>query len=325
MDRPTLNERVAYDDSYDPRLAPRYAEIATFMRMPLRIDLADVDIGIAGVPFDGGVTVRPGARYGPRALRDQSTLTRGIHHVFRFDPFEMVRVADVGDVRFSSLFDHDGAEADIRIFFERLHAAGVTALTAGGDHSITFAILQALRPSAPLGLVHLDAHLDTWGPLHGTAFHHGSPFRRAVEAGLIDPHHAVQIGMRGAQNSTEGWEFCARAGMRVLFVEEVDAIGVAGVVAEARRVVGDRPAYISLDIDVLDPAWAPGTGTPEAGGLTMREVQGIVRGLRGLDLVGADVVEVAPMLDPSGNTALMGATLLYEQLCLLAEARAARR
>lgn len=325
MDRPTFNERAAYDDSYDPRLAPRYAEIATFMRAPLRFDLEGVDIGLAGVPFDGAVTNRPGARHGPRALREQSTLMRGIHHVFRVDPFESVSVADVGDVRFNSLFDHEGAEADIRAYFDRLHAAGVTALTAGGDHAITFAILQALRPPEPLGLVHLDAHADTWGPLQGTAFHHGSPFRRAVEAGLIDPRHVVQIGIRGAQNSSEGWEFCDKAGMRVLFIEEVDALGVAGVVAEARRIVGDRPAYVSLDIDVLDPACAPGTGTPEAGGLTMREAQGIVRGLRGLDLVGADVVEVAPLLDPGGTTALMGATLMYELLCLLAEARAARR
>jgi guanidinopropionase len=324
MDRPTFNERAAYDDSYDPRLAPRYAEIATFMRAPLRIDLQGVDVGIAGVPFDGGVTVRGGARHGPRALREQSTMMRGIHHVFRFDPFELVSVADVGDVRFNSLFDHDGAEDDIRVFFERLQAAGVTGLAAGGDHSITFAILQALRSPVPLGLVHLDAHCDTWGPLHGTAFHHGSPFRRAVEAGLVDPARTVQIGMRGAQNSSEGWDFCAQTGMRVLFAEEVDALGVAGVVAEARRIVGEGPAYLSLDIDVLDPAWAPGTGTPEMGGLSMREVQGIVRGMRGLRLAGADVVEVAPPFDPAGVTALAGATLMYELLCLLAEARTLR-
>jgi guanidinopropionase len=320
-----FNDKAGYDGDFDPRFAPRFAEIATFLRAPHQLDLAGVEIGIAGVPFDGGATNRAGARHGPRAVRDLSSLMRATHHVTRVNPFDLCRIADVGDVRFNSLFDNATAQADIVAFYQRFAAAGVTPISIGGDHSITYAILKGFVTGGPVGLVHIDAHTDTLGPIQGTRFHHGSPFRNAIEDGLLDPKRMVQIGIRGAHNAYEAWDFCARHGIRIIFIEEFDEIGVKGAVKIAREIVGETPAYVSFDIDALDPSIAPGTGTPEAGGLTMREAQGLVRGLSGLDLIGADVVEVSPPFDPGTNTALCGATILYELLCLLAEARAARR
>jgi len=320
-----FNERVSYDAEFDPRFAPRFAEIATFMRAPHRLSLEGLDIGIAGVPYDGGATNRVGTRHGPRAVRDLSSLMRSFHHVTRVNPFELATIADVGDVRFNSLFDNATAEADIAAFYQRFAAAGVTPISIGGDHSITYAILKGLVRNGPVGLVHIDAHTDTLGPIQGTRFHHGSPFRNAIEDGLIDPRRMVQIGIRGAHNVFEAWDFCARHGVRIIFIEEFDEIGVKRAVEIAREIVGAASTYVSFDIDALDPSIAPGTGTPEAGGLTMREAQGLVRGLRGLDLIGADVVEVSPPLDPGENTALCGATILYELLCVVAEAHAARK
>ena len=202
-----FNDKVSYDAEFDPRFAPRFAEIATFLRAPHRLDLGGVDIGIAGVPFDGGATNRVGARHGPRAVRDLSSLMRATHHVFRINPFDLCRIADVGDVRFHSLFDNATAEADIVAFYERFAAAGATPLSIGGDHSITYAILKGLVKDAPVGLVHIDAHTDTLGPIQGTRFHHGSPFRNAIEDGLLDPKRMVQIGIRGAHNVFEAWTF----------------------------------------------------------------------------------------------------------------------
>lgn len=320
-----FNDKASYDAEFDPRFAPRFAEIATFMRAPHKLDLTGLDIGIAGVPYDGGATNRVGTRHGPRAVRDLSSLMRAWHHVFRINPFELCEIADVGDVRFNSLFVNETAEADIVAFYERFHAAGVTPLSVGGDHSITYAILKGIVKNGPIGLVHIDAHTDTLGPIQGTRFHHGSPFRNAIEDGIIDPKRMVQIGIRGAHNVFEAWDFCKRHGVRIIFVEELDEIGVKRAVEIAREIVGEAPAYLSFDIDALDPSIAPGTGTPEAGGLTMREAQGLVRGMRGLNLIGADVVEVAPPFDPGTNTALCGATMMYELLCILAEARAARK
>ena len=297
---------------------PRYSGIPTFMRVPFAQRLEDFDIALAGVPFDGGVTARPGARYGPREIRNMSSMTRAIHHVTGFNPFEACRVADVGDVPFTDVFHLERSHEDIRRFFEPLFAAGKTVLAAGGDHSITFPVFQAMAPCEPLGMVHIDAHTDTWDDFPGSKFSHGSPFRRAVEAGLLDPKRTIQIGIRGAQNSDEGWRYSLDSGMRVVFIEEFEAKGVEDIVQEARRIVGDGPTYLSLDIDGLDPVYAPGTGTPEVGGMSTRETLGLLRGLDGLNLVGGDVVEVSPPYDPSGNTALLGATLMYEILCLLA-------
>jgi len=297
---------------------PRYMGIATFMRAPLVQDLSSIDIAMAGVPFDGGVTNRSGARHGPREVRNQSSLMRTVHPATRQNPFDLKRIGDIGDVDFPDLFDLEASVERIHQFYLRLTKAGVMPLTTGGDHSISYPILRALGAFAPLGLVHIDAHTDTWDSFAGSKFMHGTPFRRAVEAGAIDPRRTIQIGIRGAQSSCEGWDYSRDQGMRVVFMDEVEALGIDGIVWEARRVVADAPCYLSFDIDALDPAFAPGTGTPEAGGLTMREAIRLVRGLQGLQLVGADLVEVSPPFDIGGVTALNGATLLYEMLCLLA-------
>ena len=192
-------------------------------------------------------------------------------------------------------------------------------LSAGGDHSITYPIFKGIVSDGPIGMVHIDAHTDTWGEIWGSKFHHGSPFRLAVEDGLLDPKRTIQIGIRGAQNFMDGIDFSLDSGMRVVFMEDFFEMGVKEVIKEALMIVGDGPTYISFDVDGLDPVFAPGTGTPEVGGITTIEAQTLLRGLKGLDFIGADVVEVAPPFDQTGNTALVGATMMYEILCLLAD------
>ena len=303
----------------------RYSGIATFMGTPLVRDPAEVDIALVGVPFDGGTENRPGPRHGPREIRNMSSFIRAVHHATRINPHALCRVADLGDVAFSNPFDIAASHADITAFYRTLHAAGVTPLSAGGDHSISLPILRAVAAGGPVGMVHIDAHTDTCDEEFGEKFTHGTPFRRAVEEGLLDPKRTVQIGIRGTQNSEEAWDYSLESGMRVVFIEEFTRLGVHAVIAEARRVVGEGPVYVSFDIDSLDPAFAPGTGTPEVGGMTPIEAQALLRGLRGLALIGGDVVEVSPPFDPSGNTALVGATMMYEILCVLAEAVARRK
>jgi guanidinopropionase len=311
---------VSDDDKLDAMTAPRYTGLPTFMRAPQVGDAGEVDIAMIGVPFDGAVTNRPGARHGPREIRNMSSLMRSVHPVSKINPHALCRVGDLGDVPLPHVYDLATTVQDIAGFYGTVHAAGAVPLTAGGDHSITFPILQAIGAERPVGLVQIDAHTDTWDEFLGSKVTHGAPFRRAVEAGVLDPQRTVQIGIRGAQNTEEGWSYSLDSGMRVVFMEEFTRIGVEAVIAEARRVVGDGPTYVSFDIDGVDPAFAPGTGTPEIGGLTTVEAQTLVRGLRGLDLVGGDVVEVSPPFDPGDNTALVGATMMYEILCLLADA-----
>jgi guanidinopropionase len=311
---------VSDDDKLDAMTAPRYTGLPTFMRAPQVGDAGEVDIAMIGVPFDGAVTNRPGARHGPREIRNMSSLMRSVHPVSKINPHALCRVGDLGDVPLPHVYDLVATVQDIAGFYGTVHAAGAVPLTAGGDHSITFPILQAIGAERPVGLVQIDAHTDTWDEFLGSKVTHGAPFRRAVEAGVLDPQRTVQIGIRGAQNTEEGWSYSLDSGMRVVFMEEFTRIGVEAVIAEARRVVGDGPTYVSFDIDGVDPAFAPGTGTPEIGGLTTVEAQTLVRGLRGLDLVGGDVVEVSPPFDPGDNTALVGATMMYEILCLLADA-----
>ena len=299
--------------------APRYMDIPTFMRTHLITDPAEFDIAIIGVPYDGAVTNRPGARHGPRELRNASSLMRTIHHVTRVNPYEVCRIGDGGDVHFTRVYEIEPSHTEITSYFANFHEAGVVPLAAGGDHSITFPILRAIVKNGPVGLIHIDAHTDTWDEFMGSRYSHGSPFRRGVEENLLDPQRTIQIGIRGAQTSSEGWDYSRDIGMRVIFIEELNQLGVEAAIAEARRIVGDEPTYLSFDIDSLDPAYAPGTGTPEVGGLTSIQAQELLRGLRGLNLIGADVVEVAPAYDQTGNTALVGATMMYEILCLLAE------
>ena len=304
---------------YVGNLEPRYSGIPTFMRTSLAETLDGVDIGLIGVPYDGGVTNRAGARHGPREIRNQSSLMRTIHHINRESPFDIANIADLGDVSFSEPFDHQVVNDDIAEFYRLVKESGVIPLSAGGDHSITYPIFKGIASDGPIGMVHIDAHTDTWGEIWGSKFHHGSPFRLAVEDGLLDPKRTIQIGIRGAQNFMDGIDFSLDSGMRVVFMEDFFEMGVKEVIKEALMIVGDGPTYISFDVDGLDPVFAPGTGTPEVGGITTIEAQTLLRGLKGLDFIGADVVEVAPPFDQTGNTALVGATMMYEILCLLAD------
>lgn len=315
----TTKSDLAGSERYDPMKEPRYAEIATFMRAPQAHSLTDVDIGLIGVPTDLGVTNRPGARHGPREIRNSSSLMRTFNLALGVNPYELCRIADLGDVRLSHRYDLAKQVEDIAAFYRVVHAAGVRPVTAGGDHSITYPIFKAIAADAPIGMVHIDAHTDTWGEFFGSKFTHGAPFRLAVEDGLLDPKRTIQIGIRGGQNTMDGIEFSQSHGMRVVFIEEFAALGVDRIIEEARRVVGDGPTYISFDVDGLDPVYAPGTGTPEIGGITTLEAQRLLRGLRGLNLIGGDVVEVAPPYDQTGNTALVGATMMFEILCLIAD------
>jgi len=305
-------------------LRPRYSGVATFFRTALRDSAAGVDIAVVGVPFDGGVSHRTGARHGPRAVREQSTMIRRINPATGVAPFDLAKVADLGDAWVERPYELEGALREIEAFFGAVHAEGAATLAIGGDHSVSLPILRAITRDRPLGLVHVDAHCDTGDDYLGSRFHHGAPFRRAVEEGLIDPKRTVQIGIRGSLNHADMWAFSRESGMRVVTIEEFDDLGWRSVGEEAVRVVGAAPAYLSFDVDSLDPAFAPGTGTPEAGGLTMREAQRLVRALSDLDLAGADVVEVSPPFDLSGVTALNAATIAFEALCLLAGARARR-
>ena len=266
------------------------------------------------MPLDLGASNRPGARFGPRALR---TIERvgPYNHVLDCTPIFDLAVADVGDVPFSSRYDLAASHREIEDWTAAIVAAGARPLSVGGDHSISHPILRAVGAGRPVGLVHIDAHSDTGGPFDGLRANHGAPFRNAVLDGVLDPTRTIQIGLRGASEYL--YEFATDSGMTCIHAEEVAEIGVAAVVARAREVVGDGPVYLSFDIDALDPAFAPGTGTPEIGGLTTREAQAILRGLKGIDIVGGDIVEVAPQYDATTNTAHAGAQMLFEILSLM--------
>jgi len=254
-----------------------------------------------------------------------STMMRNVHHVSRIKPFDLCRCADLGDVPVNPI-DLDDTLGRVEAFYAKVHAAGVVPLSAGGDHLITLPIMRALAKERPLGMVHFDAHTDTWDRYFGDHFYtHGTPFRRAIEEGLLDPKRTVQIGIRGALYGEAENEWGEAQGIRVITIDEFYEMGVDNVIAEARRIVGDGATYISFDVDGLDPVYAPGTGTPEIGGFTTFEAQKMIRGLQGLNLIGGDVVEVAPPFDPSGNIAVVGATMMFEILCVLADAVARRR
>jgi guanidinopropionase len=320
-----VNDAAAHPQPVDAAITPRFGAIPTFMRLPHMTDPAAVDIALIGVPWDGGTTNRAGARHGPREIRNMSSFMRKVHHVSRIAPYELARIADLGDAPVNPV-DLMDTLARIQGFYAKVHAAGAIPLSAGGDHLITLPIFRAIAKSRSVGMVHFDAHSDTNDRYFGdNRYTHGTPFRRAVEEGILDPRRTVQIGIRGSIYSADDMQFAESSGMRVIYMEEFTRLGVEKTVQEARRVAGNGPTYISFDVDGLDPVYAPGTGTPEIGGLTTLEAQHILRGLLGLDLVGGDVVEVAPPFDPSGNTALVGATIMFEIMCLLADAVARRR
>jgi len=301
------------------RLAP-YSGIPTFLTAPYREvavdnpDFGDLQVAMIGMPMDLGVTNRPGSRFGPRALR---TIERigPYNHVLDCAPVHELRVADIGDVPFASRYRLEQGHDDIERRVGQIVDAGVAPLSVGGDHSISHPILKALGRKRPVGMIHIDAHCDTGGPFDQTKFHHGGPFRNAVLDGVLDPTRTIQIGVRGPAEYL--WEFSYESGMTVVHAEEVTGLGIPAIIERARKIVGDGPTYVSFDVDSLDPAFAPGTGTPEIGGLTTREVLQLLRGLKGLDIVGGDVVEVAPQYDSTTNTAQAGAQVLFEILSLM--------
>ncbi len=302
-----------------------FAGVATFLAAPMlspdpagvggKGEFGDIDVALVGVPMDLGVTNRAGARLGPRAVRAVERIGP-YEHALKIAPMGLMKVADIGDVPMASRFSLAQCMADIEAFFDRLRAANVIPLAVGGDHSITYPILKALGRDRPVGMVHIDAHCDSAGEYEGSKFHHGGPFRQAVLAGVLDPERSIQIGIRGGAEYL--WEFSYESGMTVLHAEEVVDMGTAAVAAKARAVVGDGPTYVTFDVDGIDPGFAPGTGTPEVGGLTPREALAILRGLAGLDIIGGDVVEVAPQYDATTNTAHVAAQMLFTELCLVA-------
>ncbi|RVH35531.1 agmatinase [Sinorhizobium meliloti] len=301
------------------RLAP-YSGIPTFLTAPhMPVDADDPDFGnlqvaMIGVPMDLGVTNRPGSRFGPRALRAIERIGP-YNHVLGCAPVHDLRVADIGDVPFRSRYRLEISHEDIEKRINQIVDAGVLPLSVGGDHSITHPILKAVGRKQPVGMIHIDAHCDTGGAFDLTKFHHGGPFRNAVLDGVLDPTRVIQIGIRGSAEYL--WEFSYESGMTVIHAEEVTGLGIPAIIEKAKKIVGDGPTYLSFDVDSLDPSFAPGTGTPEVGGLTTREVLELIRGLKGVNLVGGDVVEVAPQYDTTTNTAHAGAQVLFEILSLM--------
>jgi agmatinase len=301
------------------RQAP-YAGLPTLLDAPAILSplegeaLSHLQVALYGVPMDLAVTNRNGSRFGPRALRAIERIGP-YNDALGCAPVHEMRVADIGDVPFRSRFDLKQSHEDIENFVTRIVGAGVIPLGVGGDHSITHPILRALGRDRPVGMIHIDAHCDTGGPYEGERFHHGGPFRNAVLDGVLDPTRTIQIGIRGAAEYI--WEFSQLSGMTVIHARDISSMGINAVIKKAREVIGDGPTYFSFDIDSLDPAFAPGTGTPEVGGLTTREALELVRGMRGANLVGGDLVEVAPAYDATTNTAQNGAQMLFEILSLM--------
>jgi len=301
---------------------PRFAGVPTFMRLPhVPLDsprLKDVQVGLIGTPWDSGTTNRPGPRHGPRQLRDMSTMIRAQNGATGLRPFEMVNCADLGDVA-PNPADLQDSMNRITAFYEKVRDAGILPLTAGGDHLCSLPILRALGKPDPLGMIHFDSHTDLFKSYFGgTLYTHGTPFRRAIEEGLLDPKRVVQIGIRGTTYDSEDRDFADSVGVRVIPIEEFHARGPEDVMEEAKEIVGTRPTYVSYDIDFIDPAFAPGTGTPEVGGPNSYQALLVARLLDGVNIAGADLVEVSPPFDNSGATAFLGVSVMFEMLCNIA-------
>jgi guanidinobutyrase len=296
---------------------PRFGGPATMMRLPSQSDALGLDACFIGVPFDIGTSNRSGARMGPRQIRFESSLIRPYNMATRAAPFDSLQVADVGDVPINT-FNLEKSIKIIEAAYTPIAERRCRPLTLGGDHTIVLPILRALRKTyGPLGVVHVDAHADVNDEMFGEPVAHGTPFRRLVEEGLVEGRRVVQIGLRGSGYAPEDFDWPRFQGFRIVQAEECWNRSLSPLMEEVREQLGSGPVYVSFDIDGLDPAFAPGTGTPEIGGITTAQGLEIVRGCRGLDIVGCDLVEVAPPYDPSGNTALVGANLLFEMLCVL--------
>ena len=296
---------------------PRFAGPGTMMRLPAVNSAEGMDVVFIGIPLDIGTSNRSGTRFGPKQVRAESVLMRPYNMWTRAAPFDSLRVGDLGDVPINT-FDLKDSVRRITEFYQTVLQHDVVPLTLGGDHTLTLPVLRAIAGKhGPVGLIHVDAHADINDHMFGEQIAHGTPFRRALEEGLIDPHRTWQIGLRGTGYTAEDFDWARDRGFTVVQAEELWHRSAAPLIETARAALGDGPVYLTFDIDSLDPGFAPGTGTPEIGGLTPIQALEIIRGCRGLDLVGADLVEVSPPYDPQGNTALLAANLLYEMLCVL--------
>lgn len=312
-----------YHKPVDAAEVPRFAGHSTFMRLPSVATAEGLDIALIGIPWDGGTTNRAGARHGPREVRNQSSLMRSAHHVSGIAPYQIANIADVGDLPVNPIDLMDGI-ARIQQGMDLIVATGALPLSVGGDHLTTLPVLRALSKAKrvggkPLGMIQFDAHSDTNDSYFGgNRYTHGTPFRRAIEEGLLDPNRLVQIGIRGSVYDPGEHDWAKAQGVRIIYIEEFIRRGPSDVIAEAIDRVGTSETYITFDVDCIDPSMAPGTGTPEIGGFTTREAQQMLRLLDAVNIVGADVVEVAPPFDIGGMTALVGATVMFELLCVMA-------
>ena len=302
----------------DATVVPRFAGPATFARLPRIDEVSDVDVAVVGVPFDAGVSYRPGARFGPSHVRESSRLLRPYNPAVGVEPFARQQVVDAGDLAVNP-FDIETAIAEVEAGARALLERAGRIVTIGGDHTIALPLLRAVAAQhGPVAVVHLDAHLDTWDTYFGAAHTHGTPFRRASEEGLLDTSGCLHVGTRGPLYSTQDLVDDRELGFQVVPAVEMDDLGARGVVERIRDRVGERPVYLSVDIDVLDPAFAPGTGTPEAGGMASRELLAVLRGFGSMNLVGADVVEVAPAYDHAEITGIAASHAVYEMLSTMA-------
>ena len=296
---------------------PRFAGPGTMMRLPAVETAEGMDVVFIGIPLDVGTSNRPGTRFGPKQIRAESVMLRPYNMWTRAAPFDSLRVGDLGDVPINT-FDLKDAVARITDFYDKVLEHDVIPLTLGGDHTLSLPVLRAIAGKhGPVGLIHVDAHADINEHMFGESIAHGTPFRRAVEEGLIEPHRTWQIGLRGTGYTAEDFDWSRDQGFTVVQAEELWHQSAAPLIERIRAAMGDGPVYLTFDIDSLDPGFAPGTGTPEIGGLTPIQAIEIIRGCRGLNIVGADLVEVSPPYDPQGNTALLAANLIYEMLCVL--------
>ena len=300
---------------------PRFAGMPTFMRLPhvgLGHDkITEVDIGIIGAPWDAGTTNRPGPRHGPRQVRDMSTMIRAQHGVNNLRPFDLKNCADLGDISPNPASLEDSLKR-IESYFSKIKDLNILPLTVGGDHLCSLPILRSLSKNEPVGLIQFDSHTDLFHSyFDGQMYTHGTPFRRAIEENLIDPKRTVQVGIRGTNYDNEDRDFAKSEGIRIITIEEFFERGIPDVISEVKSIVGDEKTYLSYDIDFIDPAFAPGTGTPEVGGPNSFQALDVVRKLTGLNLIGADVVEISPPFDTSGGTAFLGSSILFEILCIM--------
>jgi agmatinase len=314
-------DHVHYDNGVvgqiDGMKVPRYAGFTTFARLPRLEEVERHDVAIVGVPFDTGVTYRPGARFGPSSIRQASRLLRPYNPALDVSPFQVAQVVDAGDLPCNP-FDILTGLAEIEQGIGELTKDGGRVMVLGGDHTIALPVLRALHAvHGQIALVHFDAHLDTWDTYFNAPYTHGTPFRRASEEGLIVKGHSAHVGIRGSLYDRQDLVDDETLGFTIVHCRDIDRLGVDAIVERVKARVGDLPVYVSIDIDVLDPAFAPATGTPEAGGMTSRELLGVLRGMSSLRIVGADVVEVAPAYDHAEITAVAAANLAYELVTIM--------